>query len=347
MTSSAIPVAIVGATGYAGEGAVRILSQHDGFSIVHVGSDRLAGTDLGEAVPALAHCCPGLTLAADTPENILASGAQAVILAKKSPVVTKLVPELLAAKVKIVDIGAEFRLREHADYQTYYGEEHACPEVLKQAVYGLSELFEDDIKQAQLIGNPGCYPTSILIPLIPLLRENLIDLNHDIVSVSYSGVSGDGKQYLEKNNNLFYAMNENMHSYRALNHQHRGEIDQELSRAAGTKVNIRFVPHLAPITRGIHSTISCRLNAGKDLKSVFSTWEKQYKGQAFVRIRNESKEVEVANVNGTNFVDMSADYDDNTLIICSAEDNLVKGASGQAIQNINLAYNFRENLGLI
>lgn len=346
MSAQTIAVAIVGATGYAGEGSLRILLGHPGFKIVHAGSDRLAGTPVGEALPALAAECPDLILAPDTPELIISSGAQAVILAKKSPEVTKIVPQLLAAGVKIVDIGAEFRLRNLKDYQTYYGEEHACPETLANAVYGLSEINTDAIKQAQLVGNPGCYPTSILIPLIPLLRKSLINLAHDIVSISYSGVSGAGKQYVEKNNNLFYAMDGNLHSYKALAHQHVGEVDQELSLAAGQDVHVHFVPHLAPITRGIHSSISCRLNDGVTLDDVHSAWTETYQGRPFVRIRSTPKEVEVANVQSTNYIDISAALDRQTLVICSAEDNLVKGAAGQAIQNLNLMFGFAETLGL-
>ena len=222
MTNAQIPVAIVGATGYAGEGSLRILLGHPGFTVVHAGSDRLAGTRVDQAIPALAGDCGDLVLQVDSPEQILASGAQAIILAKKSPDVTEIVPQLLAAGVKVIDIGAEFRLHDIEDYKTYYGDKHACPEVLDQAVYGLSEIHTEAIKQAQLVGNPGCYPTSILVPLMPLLSAGLINLDHDIVSVSYSGLSGAGKKYIEANNNLFYAMNENLHSYRARNHQHRG-----------------------------------------------------------------------------------------------------------------------------
>ena len=249
MSAETIPVAIVGATGYAGEGSLRILLGHPNFTIVHAGSDRLAGTPVSEALPALAAECPDLVLAPDTPELIISSGAKAVILAKKSPDVTKIVPQLLSAGVKIVDIGAEFRLRSLEAYQTFYGEEHACPETLADAVYGLSEINTEAIKAAQLVGNPGCYPTSILIPLIPLMRKQFVNVDHDIVSISYSGVSGAGKQYVEKNNNLFYAMDGNLHSYKALAHQHVGEVDQELSLAAGQDMSMCILCRILPQLR--------------------------------------------------------------------------------------------------
>ena len=346
MSEQPIPVAIVGATGYAGEGSLRILLGHPNFEIVHAGSDRLAGTPVVEALPALAAECPDLVLAPDSPELIIGSGAKAVILAKKSPEVTKIVPQLLAAGVKLIDIGAEFRLRSLEAYQTYYGDKHECPETLADAVYGLSEINTEAIKRAQLVGNPGCYPTSILIPLIPLLKKQLINLEHDIVSISYSGLSGAGKQYVEKNNNLFYAMDGNLHSYKALAHQHVGEVDQELSLAAGQDVHVHFVPHLAPITRGIHSSISCRIADGVSLEDIHQAWTETYAGRPFVRIRNSTQEVEVANVQSSNYIDMSAALDRQTLVICSAEDNLVKGAAGQAIQNLNLMFGFAETLGL-
>jgi N-acetyl-gamma-glutamyl-phosphate reductase len=340
-----IPVAVLGATGYAGEGAIRILLGHPGFAIVHAGSDRLGGKRLAEAVPAFAGETD-LELSEDTPEAIRASGAQAVILAKKSPEVTKVVPALLAAGLKLVDIGAEFRLRDPAAYTKWHKEEHHCPQLLAEAVYGLSEVHTEAIRKARVVGNPGCYPTSVLLPLIPLLRAGLLERT-PIASVSYSGLSGAGKKFVEANNNLFYAMDGNLHSYKAVGHQHTGEIDQELSAAAGGAVHCTFVPHLAPITRGIHSTITATLAAGASAEQVFACWRQAYAGRRFVRVRPTPKEVEVAHVAGTNFADFSAVADGRTLIIASAIDNLVKGASGQAVQNLNLMFGLPEEQGLL
>jgi N-acetyl-gamma-glutamyl-phosphate reductase len=339
------PVAVLGATGYAGEVAVRILLGHPGFRLVHVGSDRAHGQRLAEVVPAFAGETD-LTLAPDTPEAIAASGARAVLLAKKSPEVTKVVPELLAKGLRLVDIGAEFRLRDHAAYKKWYGDDHACPQLLPQAVYGLCEIHADAIKAAQVVGNPGCYATSVLLPLIPLLRANVIDTAAPIVSVSYSGISGAGKRFLESNNNLFWATNENLHSYKAVGHQHTGEIDQELSLAADRQLHCSFVPHLAPLTRGIHSTLTVTLRDG-GAEQAFSAWDKAYGGRKFIRIRKTPKEVETANVSGTNFADLSAVADGRTLIIASALDNLVKGASGQAVQCLNLMFGLPEDAGLL
>lgn len=339
-------VAILGATGYAGEGTARLLLGHPEVNLVHLGSDRLAGTAFGDAVPALKGECD-LVMAPDTPEAIAASGAEVVILAKKSPEVTKVVPALLDKGVKLIDIGAEFRLRDHEAYKKWYSDDHECPELLPEAVYGLSEIRAEAIAGAKVVGNPGCYATSMLLPLVPLLKDGLIDLEAPLVSVGYSGLSGAGKRFIEKNNNLFYAMNENLHSYRAVGHQHTGEVDQECSLAAGRSVHLSFVPHLAPITRGIHSTITCRLAVGADRDAVFNAWAAAYDQAPFVRVRPTPKEVEVANVAMTNYCDISADCDEETLIITSVIDNLVKGASGQAVQNLNIMCGYEETAGLI
>jgi N-acetyl-gamma-glutamyl-phosphate reductase len=344
--SDHIPVAILGVTGYAGEVALRILLGHPHFTVVHAGSDRLHGQRVADALPAFTGDTD-LVMAPDTVAAIRASGAKAVVLAKKSPEVTKVVPELLAAGLKLVDVGAEFRLRDHAAYRTWYGDDHACPELLPQAVYGLSEVHGAAIARASVVGNPGCFATTVLIPLIPLLRAGVIDSAAPLVSVSYSGLSGAGKRFVESNSNLFYAVNENLHSYKAVGHQHTGEIDQELSLAAGKPVHCSFIPHLAPITRGIHSTITATLAAGAGLERVLAAWAAAYAGRPFVRVRKTPKDVEVANTTATNCIDLGAAVDGRTLIIASAEDNLVKGASGQAVQNLNLMFGLPETAGLV
>ena len=341
-----IPVAILGATGYAGEGALRLLLDHPGFRVVHAGSDRLHGQRLGDAVPAFTNESD-LVLAPDTVAAVRASGARAVVLAKKSPDVTKVVPELLAAGLKLVDTGAEFRLRDHAAYRKWYGDEHACPQLLGEAVYGLSEIHADAIRRARVVGNPGCFATTMLLPLVPLVRAGVLDLAQPLVAVGYSGLSGAGKKFNEGNNNLFWSINENLRSYKPVGHQHTGELDQELSAAAGRAAHLTFVPHLAPITRGIHVTITATLAGDAGIERVFAAWQAAYAGRIFVRIRKSPKDVEVANVAVTNFCDISAAVDGRTLIITSALDNLVKGASGQAVQNLNLMFGFAESDGLL
>jgi N-acetyl-gamma-glutamyl-phosphate reductase len=344
--SKPIPIAILGVAGYAGEVALRILLGHPGFSVVHVGSDRLHGKPIGEVLPAFTGESE-LVLSPDTVEALRASGAVGVLLAKKSPEVTRVVPALLSAGLRMVDIGAEFRLRSLSDYRSWYGDDHACAELLGEAVYGLSEIHGGAIATARVVGNPGCFATSVLLPLIPLLRAGVIDPTQALVSVSYSGLSGAGKRLVESNNNLFYAINENLHSYKAAGHQHSGEIDQELSLAAGKPVHCSFIPHLAPITRGIHSTITATLVAGAELARVFALWRAAFTGRAFVRVRATPKEVEVAHTSMTNYIDLSATVDGRTLIITSALDNLVKGASGQAVQNLNLMFGLPETAGLL
>ncbi|MFW5846476.1 MAG: N-acetyl-gamma-glutamyl-phosphate reductase, partial [Planctomycetota bacterium] len=252
----------------------------------------------------------------------------------------------LDAGIKVVDIGAEFRLRTVEAYDTHYQGGHQCPELLAEAVYGLCECKRDAITAARVVANPGCYPTGILLPLIPLLRAGLIDLEAPLSSISYSGASGAGKRFLEGNNNLFYALHGNLHSYKALAHQHIGEIDQELSEAAEVPVHLHFVPHLAPLVRGILSSITASLRRGVDLDAVYHCWRLAYGDAPFVRLRTTTKAVEVANVACTNYCDFAAETDGRFLYISSAEDNLVKGAAGQAVQNLNLLFGHPEDLGL-
>lgn len=339
-------VAVLGATGYAGELSTRIVLGHPRMRLVHVGSDRLAGTAYAEAVPAFAGDCE-LILAPDTPEALLAAKPDAVILAKKSPDVTEIVPQLVAAGVRLVDIGTEFRLRELAAYERWYKGPHACPELLPSAVYGLSEWHTEAIIRAQVVGNPGCYATTMLLPLLPLVAQGLIALDQQLVCIGYSGVSGAGKRFLESNNNLFYALNENLHAYKALGHQHQAEVDQELSATAGEAVHLRFVPHLAPITRGILCTISCTLRPGVDQEQIDAAWRQAYADRRFIRIRPTTQAVEVANVTATNYCDFAGIVEDDCLIIHSATDNLIKGAAGQAVQNLNLQFGWDEGLGLV
>ncbi|TVR07921.1 MAG: N-acetyl-gamma-glutamyl-phosphate reductase [Planctomycetota bacterium] len=341
-----VPVAVLGATGYAGEGTVKILLGHPHAEIVHVGSDRLPGTPLSEVVPELAGACD-LTLAPDDPETIAASGAQVIFLCKKSPEVTTVVPSLLAKGMRLIDIGAEFRLRSIDDYRTWHHAEHACPEVLADAVYGLSEWAPEAIAAARVVGNPGCYATAVLLPLLPLLRGGALDLSQDICAIGYSGVSGAGKKFVEANNNLFYAMSGNLHSYRAHNHQHRGEINQECSHAAGAGVNVRFIPHLAPLVRGIHVTITATPLPGWTIADMQKLWQDTYARSPFVRPRETCRAVEVGTVAGSNCCDMAMEADGDRLIITAALDNLVKGASGQAVQNFNIMCGFAQETGLL
>jgi N-acetyl-gamma-glutamyl-phosphate reductase len=241
-------------------------------------------------------------------------------------------------------LSADYRLREAAVFEEFYGEKHPAPELLGEAVYGLPELHRAEIAGARLVASAGCYPTSILLPLVPLLKSGLIDASSITVS-SASGVSGAGRK---ADTLLLYGeCNESLRAYGVPKHRHLSEIEQELSLAHGDKVMITFVPHLAPMTRGIHTTIFTKPVAGVTAEDAMGVLEKAYNAEPFVRVSRQLPDTK--NVTGTNFCDISLRDDGRTgrLLLFSAEDNLVKGAAGQAVQNFNLMAGFDETAGLL
>jgi N-acetyl-gamma-glutamyl-phosphate reductase len=241
-------------------------------------------------------------------------------------------------------LSADFRLRDAEVYREFYGEQHPAAKLLPEAVYGLPELHRDAIRTAKLVGSAGCYPTSILLPLVPLLKAGLID-SEDIAVASASGVSGAGRK--AETALLFGECNESLRAYGLPKHRHLSEIEQELSLAASRQVTITFTPHLAPMTRGIHTTIFTRLAAGASAEAILPALEACYANEPFVRVSQNLPDTK--NVTGTNFCDISARFDARTgrLILLSAEDNLVKGAAGQAVQNFNLMAGLDETAGLL
>jgi len=241
-------------------------------------------------------------------------------------------------------LSADFRLRDAEVYRAFYGEQHPAAKLLSEAVYGLPELHRDAIRTAKLVGSAGCYPTSILLPLVPLLKAGLID-SRDIAVASASGVSGAGRK--AETSLLFGECNESLRAYGLPKHRHLSEIEQELSLAASRQVTITFTPHLAPMTRGIHTTIFTRLAAGVSHEAILPALAAAYANEPFVRVSQNLPDTK--NVTGTNFCDISARFDARTgrLILLSAEDNLVKGAAGQAVQNFNLMAGLDETAGLL
>jgi len=255
---------------------------------------------------------------------------------------------LLENGIRVIDLSADFRLRRAAVYREYYGHEHPAPDLLGKAVYGLPEFYREEIAGADLVASPGCYPTSILVPLVPLLRAGVISTKGIAVS-SLSGVSGAGKK--AETSLLFAEVNESLRAYGAPKHRHLSEIEQELSLAAGSEVTISFVPHLMPVTAGILTTIFCEASGDISTlsKRVESALQPSYEGSPFVRLLGEGGFADTKNVVRTNFVDVGwiVDHRAGRLILSSAEDNLGKGAGSQAIQSFNLMNGLPETCGLL
>ncbi|MEQ1841319.1 MAG: N-acetyl-gamma-glutamyl-phosphate reductase [Verrucomicrobiales bacterium] len=350
MKSERIKVAVVGASGYTGQELLRLLAMHPAVELVSVTSRQEAGRPLTAVFPRLkgAPSVEGLSFMEPDIAAITATGATVAFLALPHGVASEFAIPLLENGIRIIDLSADFRLRSAAVYREYYGHEHPAPELLKKAVYGLPEFYREEIVAADLVASPGCYPTSILVPLVPLLKAGVISSRGIAVS-SLSGVSGAGKK--AEASLLFAEVNESLRAYGAPRHRHLSEIEQELAIAAGVDVTISFVPHLMPVTAGILTTIFCE--ATGDLatlsRRVESALQPCYDGSSFVRLLGEGVFADTKHVVRTNFVDVGwiVDQRAGRLILSSAEDNLGKGAGSQAIQSFNLMNGLPETCGLL
>ena len=342
--SERVGVAVVGASGYSGQELVRVLVGHPGVELVAATSRSEAGRRLGEVFPRL-RGLPGAELAFIEPEPaaIVAAGARAAFLALPHGVAAGIARPLLAAGVRVIDLSADFRLRDPGVYEEFYGHPHPAPELLGRAVYGLPELRAAEIRAAALVASPGCYPTGILLPLIPLLRERLVD-PATIVCHSMSGVSGAGRK--ADLGLLFAECNESVRAYGLPKHRHLSEIEQELSLAAGTAVRVSFLPHLVPVTAGIATTTTAVLAGAPG--DVGAALERAYGGAPFVRLLGAGGYPDTKHVTRTNFLDVGWHHDPRTgrVILLSAEDNLGKGAGSQAVQSFNLMFGLPETAGL-
>ncbi len=341
-----IKTAIVGASGYTGMELLRLLLVHPGVELVAVTSRQEAGKSLASVFPRFRKA-PGsdLTFMEPDPDAIAATGAKVAFLALPHGVAAEIARQLLDRGLKVIDLSADFRLRDAAIYEEFYDHTHPAPDLLTEAVYGLPEIRSAEIKAARLIAAPGCYPTSILLPLLPLLRENLIDPS-TIVANSMSGVSGAGRKadipY------LFCECNESARAYSVPKHRHLSEIEQELSLAAGKKVTISFIPHLIPVNSGIVTTTTAKLRDGVEPEAVNMALEHAYMESHFVRLLGRGGCADTKNVTHTNFIDIGWQLDSRTgrIILMSAEDNLGKGAGGQAVQCFNLLFGLNPTDGL-
>ncbi len=336
-------VGIFGASGYTGLELLRLLLQHPEFEIVAVTSEQRAGQPVGEAFPALRGRLD-LVFEPARPEQIaerLDLAFTALPHAASSPTVAA----LRQAGVRVADLSADFRLRDLPLYEQWYGK-HAAPELLGKAVYGLPELYRDALAGADLVAVPGCYPTSALLPLVPFLREGLVEPTGIVVDAK-SGVSGAGRSL--DADYLFAELDANAHAYKVGAHRHGPEIEQEASLAAGQEVRLTFVPQLIPTTRGILASIYCRPTGALSAEDAQAVLEAAWGDERFVRVLPPGETPSLQSVRGSNYCDVAVVLDERngTLVLLAALDNLVKGASGQALQCANLMAGHPEEMGLL
>jgi N-acetyl-gamma-glutamyl-phosphate reductase len=340
-------VAIIGASGYSGEVLVQLLLNHPQAELVAVTSRQNAGQTLAQIFPKFASHPKSKTLRFSEPNaELLAKQADVVFLALPHGVAAEYAVPLLNAGCVVIDLSADFRLKSADIYKDFYAHDHPAPDLLKKSVYGLPEIYRDEIKKSLLIASPGCYPTSILLPVIPLLKAGLVKPT-GIIADSLSGVSGAGRK--AEVDYLFCECNESVRPYGVPKHRHLSEIEEQLSFAAKTRVTIQFTPHLIPVNRGILTTLYLEPEKSTDAEKISACYAKAYGNEPFVRLLEGKALPDTKNVVGTNVCEIAWRLDPRTgrLIVMSAEDNLVKGASGQAVQSMNLVCGFPETAGLI
>ncbi|MBT2658951.1 N-acetyl-gamma-glutamyl-phosphate reductase [Bacillus sp. ISL-18] len=335
--------AIIGGTGYGSIELVRLINKHPNLEIGSVVSNSQAGVNFSDVYPHLSDVVvqPLETFNA----NRLSEENDIVFLATPSGVSSKLVPQLLDKGIKCIDLSGDFRLRSAEEYETWY--QHSSPEekYLKQAVYGLSEIYKEEIKGSTLIANPGCYPTATTLGLLPIMKSKLADENSIIIDAK-SGVSGAGRGVSLTSH--YSEMNENFKAYKLGKHQHIPEIEQVLTDESGKRTTVTFTTHLVPMTRGIMCTMYVKLKEKISTQKVIDLYKQFYQENHFIRVRPEGNIPATKEVMGSNFCDIGLHVDERTnlLTVISVIDNLVKGAAGQAIQNANLMNGWEEETGL-
>ena len=339
-------IGILGASGYTGAELVRLLLRHPRVEIIVLTADRRAGQLMGDVFPQFApYDLPRLVTIEEVDWAKLK--LDLVFCALPHATTQKVLKELLvkAPETKVVDLSADFRLEDPTAYAKWYGHEHHALELQKEAVYGLSEIYRRDIKKARLVANPGCYTTCAQLPLIPLLKAKAIE-SDEIVVDAKSGMTGAGRSAKEEM--LFSEVSEGFHAYGVGQHRHMSELDQEFSKAAGKDVVVSFTPHLVPMNRGIFSTIYVRGRRGKTAQDLHGILVKQYEKEPFVYVLPFGKMPQSRHVRGSNmtFIGVAADRIAGRAIIISTLDNLTKGASGQAVQNMNIMLGFNEGTGI-
>lgn len=338
-----IKVGIIGATGYAGAELVRILSRHKEAEIVWYGSRSYIEKPYASVYKNMFQIVDASCM--DDNMEELADKADVIFTATPQGFCASLVSEEILSKTKIIDLSADFRIKDVSTYEEWYKIEHKSPQFIEEAVYGLCEINREAVKKARLVANPGCYTTCSILTAYPLSKEGLIDMDTLIIDAK-SGTSGAGRG--AKTANLFCEVNENMKAYGVATHRHTPEIEEQLGYASGKKVVLNFTPHLVPMNRGILVTEYASLKKGISAGEVASVYEHYYGKETFIRVLEESACPETKWVEGSNYVDIGFQIDKRTgrIIMMGAIDNLVKGAAGQAVQNMNLLFGIEEKEGL-
>ena len=334
-----IKVGIVGGTGYTGVELLRLLAQHTKVEIAAITSRGDAGTPVSSMYPSLRG---RVDLKFEDPERANLNACDVVFFATPNGVAMQQAPELLEAGVRVIDLAADFRITDVAEWEKWYGMRHASPEWVAKAVYGLPEVNRAAIRDARLVANPGCYPTAVQLGFIPLLKAGLVDVDH-LIADAKSGVSGAGRK--AEISSLFSEAADNFKAYAVSGHRHLPEIRQGLARVTGASVGLTFVPHLTPIVRGIEATLYAQISADADYQSVY---ENYYADEPFVDVMPANSHPDTRSVRAANVcrIAVHRPQNGNVLVVLSVIDNLVKGAAGQAIQNMNIMFGLPETDGL-
>lgn len=348
MKESMIKAGIIGATGYAGGELVRLLTQHKDAEVVWYGSRSYIDQKYSSVYGNMFQIADAKCM--DDNMEELAGQVDVIFTATPQGLCASLVNDDILNKVKIVDLSADFRIKDVAVYEKWYGIEHKSPQYIEEAVYGLCEINREAVKKARLVANPGCYTTCSILTAYPLVKEGLIDV-HSLIVDAKSGTSGAGRG--AKVNNLYCEVNENIKAYGVASHRHTPEIEEQLGYAAGESIMINFTPHLVPMNRGILATEYAQLKRKADgslpsYEEIKAVYDKYYGNEKFVRVLDKGSLPETKWVEGSNYVDINFVIDERTgrIIMMGAIDNLVKGAAGQAVQNMNLMFGLPEEEGL-
>jgi len=337
-----IKVGVVGGTGYTGVELLRLLARHPGVELTAITSRGEAGMAVSDMFPSLRR---RVSLKFVTPQDAALEKCDAVFFATPNGIAMKQAAELVAAGVRVIDLAADFRIRDVAEWQKWYGMDHAAPELVAEAVYGLPEVNREQIRSARVLDNPGCYPTAVQLGFLPLIEAGLID-TAQLIADAKSGVSGAGRK--AEVHTLLPEAADTFKAYGVPGHRHLPEIRQGLSLAAGAPVGLTFVPHLTPMIRGIHATLYGRLRPGVDASDLQGVFERRYQGEAFVDVMPAGSHPETRSVRASNLcrIAVHRPQGGDIVVVLSVIDNLVKGAAGQAVQNLNIMFGLDEEAGL-